>query len=360
MITHHTNDVSKINLDLQRTNKLLIAIGDSFTYGDSAWDDDLLNLFPPIYKDYHISYNHYDLEIKKKICNLYPNEIFIDDNGNLNFSLMFHKNAYVNVLGELLDDEWTVANLGVCARGNFSSVSQLFMMGIDWTLAKDIILIYMPSSMNRVDIINDGFVPSKYSSLEDLFITAWPIPIGGRNFRESDKTATKNHGSHETPWNRFQDSLYDSVFSEKYEVLKTILEFQHLNTWVKLHNANLIVVPAFSDYYYPEYFSEKIKMGIQRQHPSRELTNIVNNEFSPIENYVEYIPWNKIYHPHNFHSFYHYALGQVDEKSNDVNMLSLIGKPSKDNWIMSCGHPSAKSHKLMANYIYKLIKKPII
>jgi hypothetical protein len=356
MSLHHTNNISKINLDLQRTGKLLIAIGDSFTYGDSAWDDELLNLYPPIYKDYYISYNHYDLEIKKKICNLYPKEIYLKDNNEFNFSQMFQKNAYVNVLGEMLGDSWTIANLGVCARGNFSSISYLFMVGIDWSLVKNMTLIFMPSSMNRVDTINDGFIPSKFSSLEDLFVTAWPTPSGGRGFRDTNK----NHGDHGTPWNRFQDSLYDSTFSEKYEVLKTILEFQHLNTWVKLHKANLIVIPAFSDYYYPDYFSEKIKMGIERNHPSRELTNIIDNEFSPIENYVEYIPWDKVYHPNNFHSFYHYALGQVDDNSNNANMLSLIGKPSKDNWIMACGHPSAKSHKLMADYIYGLIKKPII
>lgn len=360
MIRHNSSDIFKINLDLQRTGKLLIAIGDSFTYGDSAWCEELLNLYPPIYKDHQISYNHYDLEIKKKICNIYPNEIFLNNNGEFNFLQMFQKNAYVNVLGELLGDNWTVANLGVCARGNFSSVSSLFMVGINWSLVKEMTLIYMPSGMNRVDIINDEFIPSKYSSLEDLFITAWPSPSGSRGFRESNKMLTKIHGSHQTPWNRFQDSLYDSLFSEKYEVLKTILEFQHLNTWVELHNANLIIIPAFSDYYYSEYFSKKIKMGIQREHPSRELTNLIDNEFSVIENYVEYIPWDKIYHPHNFHSFYHYALSQVDENSNNVNMSSLIGKPSKDNWIMSCGHPSAKSHKLMAKYIYGLIKKPII
>jgi hypothetical protein len=346
MSLHHTNNISKINLDLQRTGKLLIAIGDSFTYGDATWDDELFNLYPPIYKDYNISYDNYDLDIKKKICNLYPDEIYLQDNNKLNFSQMFQKNAYVNVLGGLLGDSWTVANLGVCARGNFSSISYLFMVGIDWSLVKNMTLIFMPSSMNRIDTINDGFIPSKYSSLEDLFVTAW-VP-------------KYQDGLGETPWNRFQDSLYDSTFSEKYEVLKTILEFQHLNTWVKLHKANLIVIPAFSDYYYPEYFSKKIKMEVQREDPSRELTNFTDNEFFPIENYVEYIPWDKIYHPHNFHSFYHYALSQVDKNSNNVNMLSLIGKPSKDNWIMHCGHPSKKSHKLIAEYIYGLIKKPLI
>lgn len=360
MIKHESNDVVKINLDLQRTNKLIIAIGDSFTFGSSAWDDDLIKLFPPTYKDYSITFDHYNDDIKKYILNSYPNDINLINGTKLDFSPMFQKNSYVNVLGNLLNNEWTVANLGVPARGNFSSVSNLFMVNINWELVKEIILIYMPSSMNRIDIISDGFVPNKFSSLEDLFQTAWPSPIGGRNFRESNEKLIKTHGSNETPWNRLQDSLYDSIYSKKYEVLKTILEFQHLNVWVKLHNANLIVIPAFSDYYYPEYFSEMIKMGIQRDYPSREMTNVINNEFSSMENYVEFIPWSNVYHPHNFHSFYHYSLGQVNPNSNDVDMLSLIGEDSKDKWIMSCGHPSAKSHRLLAEYIYKLIKKPII
>ena len=360
MIKHESKDIIKINSDLLRTNKLLIAIGDSFTFGSSAWDDELINLYPPTYQNYNITYEHYDTKIKNIICQQYPNDVKLNNKGELDFSLMFNNNAYVNVLGKLLKNEWTVANLGVSARGNFSAISNLYMVGINWSLVKDIILIYMPSSMNRIDIISDGFVPHKFSSLDDLFQTAWPSPIGGRDFRNSNDELIKSHGTNETPWNRLQDSLYDSVYSEKYEVLKTILEFQHLNTWVKLYKAKLIVIPAFSDYYYPEYFSEKIKKGIKREYPSRELTDSISNDFSQIENYVDYVPWSNIHHPHNFHSFYHYALGQVNNDSNNVDMLSLIGETSKDNWIMSCGHPSAKAHKLLADYIYTLIKKPII
>jgi hypothetical protein len=357
---HNISDITKINLDLKRTNKLLIAIGDSFTYGSSAWDDELINLYPPTYQNHNITYNHYDVKIKKVICDLYPNEIVLDSDGNFDFSIMFQNNSYVNVLGKLLNDEWTVANLGVPARGNFSAISNLFMVGIDWHLANEITLIYMPSSMNRIDVLNDGFVPHKFSSLQDLFHTAWPSPSGGRDFRNSNDELIKTHGDNQTPWNRLQDSLYDSIYSKKYEVLKTILEFQHLNVWVKLHKARLIVIPAFSDYYYPEYFSKQIKKGIKRDYPSREFIELIDNDYSQIENYVEYIPWVNVYHPHNFHSFYHYSLSQVENDSNNVDMFSLIGKPTKDNWIMSCGHPSAKSHRLMAKYISTLIKKPLI
>lgn len=357
---HITNDIIKINSDLLRTKKLLIAIGDSFTFGSSAWDEELINRYSPEYVDQTITYNHYNIEIKKEICDLYPDSVYLDHSNNFNFTLMFQNNAYINVLGKLLNDEYTVANLGIPARGNTSAVSNLFMVGINWELAEEIILIYMPSSMNRIDVINDGFIPSKYSSLEDLYQTAWPTPFLGRDFRTSNEKLTERHGHHETPWNRLQDSLYDSIYSKKFEVLKSIIEFQQLNVWTKLHKANLIIIPAFSDCYYPNYFSEKIKQGIQRDYPSREFIDTIHNDYSTIENYVEYVPWDKIQHPHNFHSFYHYSLGQVNQDSNDVDMLSLIGEPSKDNWIMSCGHPSAKSHKLMANYIYKLIKKPLI
>lgn len=357
---HITNDIVKINKDLERSKKLLIAIGDSFTFGSSSWDEELINLYPPEYINQTITYDHYSLDIKKRICNLYPESVFLDESDRLNFTLMFQNNSYVNVLGNLLKNKYTVANLGVPARGNLSAISNLFMVNINWDLADEIILIYMPSSMNRIDVINDGFIPSKYSSLESLFQTAWPTPPNGRNFRSSNKIIRDRHGSDDSPWNRLQDSLYDSIYSEKFDVLKTILEFQQLNTWVKLHKANLIVIPAFSDYYNPNYFSSRIKLGIQRNYPSRELVDILNNDYTSVEHYVDYVPWYKIYHPHNYHSFYHYSLGQVMENSNDVNMLSLIGSPSKDNWIMSCGHPSAKSHKLMADYIFSLLKKPII
>lgn len=357
-MNHKTRDLRFVNQDLKRTKKLIVAIGDSFTYGSSAWDEELVELYPPIYKDYTIDYNFYDDAVKKKINQLYPETTSLRDN-ILSFTGMFQKNSYLSVLGEKLNNEWTCLNLGVSARGNFSAISSLFLAGVNWKLAEEVVVIFMPSSMNRVDVVNDTL--NSYSSIPvDYFLTAWPSSIHTRGFRETNEATIRAHGTNDSPWNLFQDSIYDSLWSEKYEVLKTVLEFQFLKNWSELHNGKLIILPAFSSYYTREYFYNTVSQEVNRKQPSRELIQITENNIHRDSwyEYVDLMPWENFHHPEGYHSFYHYSLGQVDKNANNANMLELIGKPSKDNWIMACGHPSGKAHTLMADYLLQNVFKP--
>lgn len=361
---HFTRNIDSVNFDLSRTNKLIICIGDSFTYGDSAWDEDLINKYPPQYIDFQIGYNHYDENVLKEINETYPHTTYFE-NGKLNFNLMFQSNSYPSLLMEKLNKEWTVLNLGVRARGNFSAVSSLFLIQLDWKKIKEMVVIYMPSSMNRVDVINDTLNFTRNDLIQNLFITAWPSDESTRKFRETNENTIKNYGSNITPWNLFQDSIYDSVWSTKYEIYKTILEFQYLKTWVESKNSKLIVIPAFSTEYNKDYFYKNINQNIVRDMVTRKLTDITEMEpFSDfLCGFVDRISWEDFYYPDGHPSFYHFALNQSGEY-NDVNMLDLIGKPSKDNWIMACGHPSTKSHNLLADRLVENIndktKKKII
>jgi hypothetical protein len=351
---HKTKNLNYINKDLERTNKLIVAIGDSFTYGDAAWDDDLLNLYLPLYNEHKLDYNFYDTNIVNEIHKLYPETTYFQ-NGKLNFEDMFQKNSYLSIIDNKLNKEWTCLNLGIKARGNFSAISSLFLTNIKWNLVKEVVVIYMPSSMNRVDILNDTFT-NPTDIPYNLFATAWPSSPYTRAFREKDEINIKNHGSNSSPWNLFQDSIYDGVWSEKHDVLKTILEFQFLNSWIKSHNGKLIVIPAFSNYYNKEYFQDILTHVVKRENISRKLIDIDKSDNKEIwSNYINMVPWSDIHHPDGYHSFYHYALGQTDKNANSADMLKLIGKPSKDNWIMACGHPSAKAHELIATYVLKYL-----
>ena len=354
---HFTRNIESVNFDLNRTNKLIISIGDSFTYGDSAWDDELILKYPPQYINYKIGYENYDKGTLKIINEMYPNTTYFQ-NGILNFELMFQSNCFSSLLFNKLNNEWTVLNLGVKARGNFSAVSSLFLTDVDWEKVKELIVIYMPSSMNRVDMINDNLYLDENMVVQNFFVTAWPSSESTRLFRESNEVVSKNHGPNTSPWNLFQDSIHDAVWSTKYEIHKTILEFQFLQNFVDSKNGRLFVIPAFSKEYNKDYFYKEINQNVIRNPITRELVDI--QDITPKSDYlnklVGKIKWEKFHYPENKPSFYHYALSQSEPYEN-VDMLNLIGRFSKDNWIMPCGHPSAKSHKLISNYILNIINK---
>lgn len=352
---HFTRNINSVNFNLNKTNKLIICIGDSFTYGDSSWNDELVLKYPPKYINYKIGYEGYDKEILKEINQTYSKTTYF--NGDLlNFELMFQSNSYPSLLFNKLNKEWCVLNLGIKARGNLSSISSLFLTDVNWEKVKELIVIYMPSSMNRVDMVNDNLYFNENNVIENFFITAWPSSEATRRFRETNEVVSKNHGKNNSPWNLFQDSIHDAVWSTKYEIHKTILEFQFLQNFVDSKKGKLIVIPAFSKEYNKEYFYKEINQNVIRNPITRELLDIqdVNPKNDYLNKLVDKIKWDNFKYPENKPSFYHYALSQSETYEN-VDMLNLIGRFTKDNWIMPCGHPSAKSHELISNYIFKVI-----
>lgn len=358
---HHTRDILKINESLKKTQKLIIALGCSYTHGKSAYSQALLDYKAPIYKDNTYGYHHYDIETKKDIANRFPRLELFDE--YLCPEDMELDNAYVNVLcSKYLNNEYTAVNFGIEGCGNYATISRLFLYPIDYSLAKEIIVIYMPSGMSRFDIVSDSHEGHLEISWLD-FNTIWPQ---SEDSLMHDPVMIKNLGRHDTPWNLVQTNFTKAVMSEKFNVKKSIIDFNILQNWVKLYSAKLIIFSAFEHVYNKIDFKRILETKITRNDKTKEFINEEHNkstEFAEvIDYYINSIPWDNFFNPQNAKSFHEFSLLQevAIDKNFDMNlpMQQLVDKRigSPNLWVMPCGHPSAKAHDLLAKELLGVIK----
>ena len=131
----YSKQITKINKDLEKTGKAIIALGCSFVQGQGAVDDEL-------YTNYKWSYNCLGapLEIqvddaeRNFILNNYKNvEITYD---KLDFTFMEYENSFVNVLCQkYFQGEYTPINFGLRGCGNRATIKELhFHPDIRWDL----------------------------------------------------------------------------------------------------------------------------------------------------------------------------------------------------------------------------------
>jgi hypothetical protein len=336
MLDHPSRTSSAINQDLLRTRKLVIAIGCSFTAGSAAWDSNFVEEHWDDFAPQQPLIHNATLGVKQKIAKKYGKIRLLDT--VLDTSQMEYDNAYVNVLAKkYLNDEWTPANLGWTASGTWSAISKLFMYDINWSLAEKIVVIFMPTSLNRLDLINDVIFSA--DKIADTHLTLWP-----------------NIDNQLGMWSGKIESEYAKcIWSDKYSAIKFHLEMQILKQWVNAHNANLIVTPAFDSTYHRNHFNNMFNNTVIRNQSNRHLIS-ERRAVGLEDRRADDIPWELFFRPQDCSSFFRLATAQeTDLKYQDMDMFQLIssGKGSADKWIMPCGHPSGKAHELMAQEFYQ-------
>lgn len=346
---HYSKNIDEINSSLKNTRKLFISTGCSYTEGKAAWDLDFLEEYPPVYENYSYNFNYLNEIEKEDAIKKYPN-LKINFDGSLSTEDMEVDGSFTTQLHKKYMSDWTIVNLGRQSTGIFSSVSLLYLLPIQYELADEIILFFSPTSLQRFDVLNDcnSFL---MGNIGNEFTTVWPHPIE-RNIL--------NNGS----FANLEDGYFNSIYSEKFEVLQAILSFKLLNDWVKLHNSKLIVFPAFSKYYNRDYFYEKLNDLIHRDLKSRNIIDIKSSMGSNM-NYnhlLDLVPWNNFVEFNDKKTFFDFAFSQEDEYDETIEMQTLCGVDggTKNNYIMKCGHPDAKSHSLLADYVYKFISKNLL
>jgi hypothetical protein len=341
---HYSKDIEYINNNLKKTRKLFISTGCSYVEGKAAWDLRFLKEHPPIYENYGYNFNHLtDGEIEyvvKKYSNL-----SINNDNTLNTNDMEVENSFTTQLHKKYMNDWTIVNLGRQATGILSSVYLLYLLPIQYDIADEIILFFSPTSLQRFDVLNDcnSFL---MGMVGNEFTTIWPNPIE-RQFL--------NNGS----FANLEDGYSKSIYSEKFEVLQAIMAFKLLNDWVKLHNAKLIVFPAFSKYYNKDYFYEKLNDMIHRDFKSRDVIDIKTTMGMDM-NYnhlLDLVPWDKFVEFGGKKTFFDLAFSQEDDYDPNIEMQSLCGVNggTKNNYIMKCGHPDTKSHSILTDYLFDYI-----
>lgn len=336
------SQIPLINDTIKRTGKAVVAIGCSFVQGQGAIEDIL-------YENYKWEYRGmgYPIKIdvstreKLDILKQYPNLLRPHPDEKIDFTLMEYKNAFVNVLCEkYFEGEYAPINLGIRGCGNRASIKELyFRPEIDWDGIKDLIVIYMPSGIERFDFVNDLW--PEHFHWKAMWPNAVDNPTNGR----------------EHLWNGYNKSLY----SEKFGVLEQLAHVQELMTWCKLRNARLIVTPGFDRRYNKEYFEHELSLSIERDMDGN-IREITQPGFFTYDNskghklLAKLWPWENTFKPEGYQTLADLAMSKEPslENTNDF-FFQFLGNRTPNGWMTPCAHPGVKAHDLYAKLLYNHI-----
>lgn len=339
----YIRQVDEINESLAKTKKAIISLGCSFVEGQGAIDQE-------IYTNYDWTMRQTGVPMEAKMSEAERNELLSKypilkfDGANINWTDMEYKNAFVNVLcKKYFKEQYTPINLGLRGRGNRATIKSLyFWPSINWHLAEEIIIIYAPSGPERFDFINDEFRE------HGQFHCMWPW------------WKDKDDGPRKTLWKGYNEALY----SEKFAILEQISNVMELQNWCKVHNAKLIITPAFDQGYTRESFNTILKDIVERT-SEQELKTFKKRDQGPTENrfhpmeletfekIVDMWPWDKMFYPQGAKTFMELCLKQ--EGITNKGYWDYNGKGTPNGWVTVCCHPSAKAHDLFAKELYNHI-----
>ena len=334
----YRSQVAKINEGINKTGKVIIALGCSFVQAQGAIDMNILEKYPFILEKEE-SNPIPDTEVAR-ILQEYPN-LYRRPDGSIDFTFMEYENAFVNILcNEYFNGEYTPINLGRRGNGNRATIKDLyFHPEIEWEKINEYIVIYMPSGLERLDFVSDNW--------HDHFkwTTIWP--------HYTDVKEEPRRGL----WKAYSECLW----SYKFEVLEQLSLVQELLQWCTNKNARLITIPGFDRKYNKEYFIDALSKTYYRNF-NNELMDSPNHPEEDITHLADLFPWHTMFYPQNCDNFADLAISQElpDYMEKNINFFSFFKIGSPDLWITACAHPSAKAHKLLAEELYKFICKSVV
>lgn len=217
--------------------------------------------------------------------------------------------SFIKYIGDALNAN--VYNFAVEGQGNLGSVMQLLSNPIDYKSYESIEIFYMPTGLNRIDIINLNYSDSM------PFMPVFP--------------------SVNSPGVVPEVYELEVAYGKYWTVQCQFLNFAYACSLLKLYtdkpNVNLTVFPAFNREYEKKLFDITIKRN-----------NLEKN-----------IPWDKFIKVDNCTNFFDWAVKQSGSEWK-ASMLDSHFQPrdkSLDGWIEERFHPSAKAHKLLAERLIK-------
>lgn len=337
------SQIPLINDTIKKTGKAVVAIGCSFVQGQGAIDDDLYEN----YKWQYLGMGHplkIDITTFEKLTILKAHQDLLkpDPDHKIDFTGMEYKNAFVNVLcKKYFDGEYAPINLGIRGCGNRASIKELyFRPEIDWDGIKELIVVYMPSGIERFDFVNDLW--PEHFHWKAMWPNAVENPSNGR----------------EHLWEGYNKSLY----SEKFGVIEQLAHVQELMTWCKLRNAKLIVTPGFDRRYNKEYFENELSLSIERNFDGN-IKEIRRPGLFTFDNSKDHKllanlwPWQQTFEPEGYKTLADLAMSKEPslEDTKDY-FFQFLGNRTPQGWMTSCAHPGAKAHDLYAKLLYNHIK----
>jgi hypothetical protein len=335
-----------VTAGLDKTKRAIISLGCSFAGGEGAYDQELLEGLKwkwlghgkpiiPLIDDATESllfekYAELEIDDGKTGNPAWP------DRQTINFRRMFYKNSFVNVLAhKYLEGKYTGVNFGMPGKGNRASIKNLHIWPYDWSKLDSIIVIYCPSALERFDMAKDDW--KGYSA----FTTLYPHPQKGNTPRAN-------------MWNGYSRGVH----SDKNAVLEQIMHFMELKQWCDLHNAKLIITPAF-DRSYNRSFFETALFTQHKRNDEYELTQEPAEEIPGVKQHLTHLidqwAWEDMFKPDGVETFMDLCLIQEQIPRDRYLFQRFLGQGSPKKWITHCSHPSAKAHDLFASLLHKTI-----
>jgi hypothetical protein len=332
--------VEKINTDIDRTRKAIITLGCSFVQGQGAMTDSL-------YEEYEWIFERLGLPIsmvvpsnkKQELIEKYPNVELNPFTNKLDFTFMEYDNAFGNLLAtKYFNGEYASINFGVRGNGNRATIKELyFHPELHWHNLDEIIVIYCPSGMERLDFVSDGWTGHHH------WATAWP------HYKDIAQGPRKI----------LSEGYNKRLSSEKFEIIEQITHVQELLMWCEARNAKLIITPAFNREYTREYFEKHLLIAVGRDIEGNILNNNQNIIQQEVKNeltrLIDLWPWDKMFYPSEYPTFVDLCMAQEfsDWKYQHFFEFTGIGTPQK--WVTPCAHPAAKGHDLFAKNLHEHI-----
>lgn len=347
--------IEQINTSISKTKKAIISLGCSFVQAQGAVDDSL-------YQEYEWKFERIGTPIaivvnKDQEENLLSRYPLVKKNfGKLDFTFMEYENSFVNVLcKKYFNEQYTPINLGIRGCGNRATIKELyFHPEIEWHKLEEIIVIYCPSGFERFDFVNDAWNSHNHWSC------MWP------HYKDP---SLEPGGPRQILWEGYSKRLYSS----KFEIIEQIGHVQELLNWCKLHNAKLIITPAFDRRYIDKkHFEESLFSGYERN-KAGNITGVSSIERETTTDFfqsslqkeltslIDLWPWDKMFLPDNFPTFADLCLGQEFPSDwKNRHFFEYNGVFSPNFWITSCAHPSAKGHDLFAKKLFDHISSAVL
>ena len=332
------NEIHQINSSLEKTKKAVISFGCSWAEGQGAIPMEILENY-----EYHCPQLGVPYEIKFKtpsekeeLLKKYS-EIIESPDGALNFRRLERKNNFAHILcNKYFEGQYTPINFGLSGSGNKASINQIHLYPqIRWDLIEELIILYFPTSPDRLSFINDQF--------DDhfKFTTIWPH--------------ADNHCK--PPLKDLWSSYFHALHSDKFAYLEALLDMGQLRNWAGNFNSKLIVFPAFTDYS-REKFLDAIMTPIIRdfktnkqvshthqfgENEKKYLTHLVDNQW----------PWETVWTPDG--ALQWDELIMRNEPNCNEPLPKYVGIGTENYWITPCMHPSIKAHDDIAERLHNHI-----
>ena len=335
----YNRQIPKINETISKTGKAIVALGCSFVQAQGAIDDALFENYEWEYLGMgHPLRIKVDKKQAEELIKKYP-ELRPDPDHKINFVDMEYKNSFVNVLcKKYFEGEYAPINLGIRGCGNRATIKELyFRPEINWDKIKELIVIYVPSGIERFDFVNDAW--------EEHFHwkAMWPNPV------ETPSNCREHL------WEGYNKGLY----SEKFGIIEQIGHMQELLNFCKLKNAKLIVTPGFDRRYDKEYFEGELSYVI-----TRDMNGTLKEKHFPgllqhgnnHKNLAELWPWDTMFCPKGHKTFIDLSMSQEPSIADKSDFFfQFLGNRTPNGWVTACAHPGAKAHDYFAKALHERI-----